>query len=34
MAPLDHTPGEASVIDATIPIRVDRSLDVDYYDAQ
>lgn len=34
MAPLDHTPGEASVIDATIPIRVDRTLGVEYSDAQ
>jgi hypothetical protein len=34
MAPLDRTPGEASVIDATIPIRVDRTLDAGYYDAQ
>jgi hypothetical protein len=34
MAPLDHISGEAAVIDATIPIRVDRTLDANYYDAQ
>ena len=34
MAPLELTSGEAAVIDATIPIRVDRTLDVSYYDAQ
>jgi general secretion pathway protein J len=34
MAPLDRTSGEADVIDATIPIRVDRTLDAEYYDAQ
>jgi competence protein ComGC len=34
MAPLDHTAGEQDVVDATVQIRVNRTLDVEYNDAQ